>query len=89
MATEGDVEPVFTYKVGVKTRWILGDLRALIDYIRTEKRMEILKDFLKFNGQYYDDISFNDPFPTFIEFMLPMMNFIKTGKLKFSPEEGR
>ena len=89
MATEGDVQPVFTYKIGVKTRWMLGDLRALIDYIRTDKRMEIVKDFFKFNGQYYDDISFDDPFPTFIEFMMPIMNFIKTGKPKFSPEEER
>ena len=89
MATEGDVQPVFTYKIGVKTRWMLGDLRALIDYIRTDKRMEIVKDFLKFNEQYYDDISFDDPFPTFIEFMMPIMNFIKTGRLKFSPGEER
>ena len=89
MTTEGDVQPVFTYKTGVKTGWMLGDCRALIDYIRTEKKMEILKDFLKFNGQYYDDISLDDLFPTFIEFMLPIMNFIKTGNLKFSPEEER
>lgn len=89
MAMEGDVQPVFTYKVGVKTRWMLGDCRALIDYIRTEKRVEILKDFLKFNGQYYDDLSLKDPIPMFIEFMMPIMNFVKTRRLKFSPEEER
>jgi len=89
MAMEGDVQPVLTYKTGVRTRWMLGDLRALVDYLRTDKRMEILKDFLKFNGQYYDDVSFDDPIPTLVEFMLPIMNFIKTGKLKFSPEEDR
>ena len=89
MAMEGDVQPVLTYKTGVRTRWMLGDLRALVDYLRTDKRMEILKDFLKFNGQYYDDVSFDDPIPTLVEFMLPIMNFIKTGKLKFSPEEER
>jgi len=89
MAMEGDIQPVLTYKTGVKTRWMLGDLRALVDYLRTGKRMEILKDFLKFNGQYYDDLSFNDPIPTIAEVMIPIMNFIKTGKLKFSPEEER
>jgi len=89
MAMEGDVQPVLTYKTGVKTRWMLGDCRALIDYFRTGKRMEILKDFLKFNGQYYDDISFGDPLPTIAEVMIPLMNFIKTGRLKFSPEEER
>ena len=89
MAMEGDVQPVLTYKTGVRTRWMLGDLRALVDYLRTDKRMEILKDFLKFNGQYYDDVSFDDPIPTLVELMLPRMNFIKTGRLKFSPEEDR
>ena len=89
MAMEGDIQPVLTYKTGVKTRWMLGDLRALADYLRTGKRMEILKDFLKFNGQYYDDLSFSDPIPTIAEVMIPIMNFIKTGKLKFSPEEER
>jgi len=89
MAMEGDIQPVLTYKTGVKTRWMLGDLRALVDYLRTGKRMEILKEFLKFNGQYYDDLSFSDPIPTIAEVMIPIMNFIKTGKLKFSPEEER
>ena len=89
MALEGDVQPVFTYKIGVKTRWMLGDCRGLVSYLKTKKRMEILKDFFKFNEQYYDDISFDDPFPTIIEFMLPIMNFIKKGRLKFSPEEER
>jgi len=89
MALEGDVQPVFTYKIGVKTRWMLGDCRGLVSYLKTKKRMEILKDFFKFNDQYYDDISFDDPFPTIIEFMLPIMNFIKKGRLKFSPEEER
>lgn len=89
MAMEGDVQPVFTYKVGIKTRWMLGDSRALVDYIRTKKRVEILKDFFKLYGQYYDDISFSDPLPTIMEIMIPIMNFIKTGKLKFSPEEMR
>lgn len=89
LAIEGDVQPVFTYKIGVKTRWMIGDLRALVDYLRTDKRMEVLKDFFKFKGQHYDDIFFDDPLPTIIELMIPIMNFIKTGKLKFSPEEER
>ena len=87
MAIEGDVDRIFTYKTGVKTRWMLGDLRALVDYIRTNRRIEIIQDFLKLYN-HYDDISIDDPLPTLIEFMLPVMNFIKTGKLSFSPEEG-
>jgi len=88
MATEGDVEPVFTYKIGVKTRWMLGDSRALIDYLKTEMRIDVLKDFLKFYGQYYDDIVLSDPLPIIAEFMIPLTNFIKTGNLKFSSEKG-
>jgi len=89
MATEGDVKPVFTYKIGVKTRWMIGDLRALVDYIRTEKRTEVLKDFFRLNGQYYDDIDLSDPLPIIVEIMIPIMNLVKTKKLKFSPDEER
>ena len=89
MATEGDVKPVFTYKIGVRTRWMIGDLRALIDYIRTEKRTEVLKDFFKLNGQYYDDIDLSDPLPIIVEIMIPIMNLVKMKKLKFSPDEER
>jgi len=88
MAMEGDVKSVFTYKVGVKTRWMLGDLRALADYIMTKKRKEVLKDFFKLHGNnlHYDDVSAEDPIPTLIEFMIPLMNLLKSGNLKFSPE---
>lgn len=89
MATEGDVKPVFTYKIGVGTRWMIGDLRALVDYIRTEKRTEVLKDFFRLNGQYYDDIDLSDPLPIIVEIMIPIMNLVKMKKLKFSPDEER
>jgi len=88
IATEGDVQPVLTYKTGVRTRWLLGDLRALIDYIKAG-RVEVLKDFFKFKGQHYDDVSFDDPLPTIIEFSIPLLNFVRSGKPKFSPEEER
>lgn len=87
MATEGDVKPVFEYRTGVKSRWMLGDCRALIGYLRTEKRLKVLKEFFKFNGQSYDDLSMEDPLPAFVEFFIPLINLIKTGKPKFSPEE--
>lgn len=91
MAVEGDVQPMFTYKTGVKTRWMLGDCRGLLDYIRAKRQKEVLKDFLKFYGRdlYYDDISLDDPLPTIAELAIPLLNFIKTGKLKFSPMESR
>ena len=88
MAVEGDVNPVFTYKVGVKARWMLGDCRALIDYLKAGK-FGILKDFLNMRGQCYDDIDLEDPLPTIAEIMIPLINFIRKGKLQFSPDETR
>jgi predicted ATP-grasp superfamily ATP-dependent carboligase len=89
MATEGDVKPVFKYKVGVKARWMLGDCRALLDYLKTKKWFRALKDFLVIRGQYYDDIDLSDPLPTIAEIMIPIINFIRRGKLQFSPDEAR
>lgn len=96
MSIEGDVKPVFSYKVGVKTRWLPGDVRAFIDYIRTDnirmdKRREALKDFFKLYDPnlYYDDIVLNDPIPAIAEFMVPVINYIKKGKFKFVPEVER
>jgi len=92
MAVEGDVKPVFNYKTGVKTRWFLGDARGMIDYIlKSENRFEMLVDFLNFAGKdvYYDDISIEDPLPFIIEMIIPITQFIKTGKLTFIPKEER
>lgn len=91
MAVDGDVQPVFTYKTGVKTRWMLGDCRGLVDYLKMGRRKEVLRDFLRLYGRdlYYDDIVLSDPLPTIAELAIPVINFIKTGKLKFSPEEQR
>jgi predicted ATP-grasp superfamily ATP-dependent carboligase len=87
MAMEGDIQPVFSYKIGIETRWMLGDCRAMLDYFRTKNRMHILYDFLKLNGKHYDDIDINDPLPTIGELMIPATNFVKTGKFKFNPDD--
>lgn len=34
MALEGDIEPLNTYRVGVRCRWLLGDLRHLVSVLK-------------------------------------------------------
>ena len=73
MAVEGDIRPVFNYKTGVKTRWLMGDVRAMVDYLlKSSNRYEMLRDFLKIVDRdvHYDDLSIKDPLPFFIELIV-------------------
>ncbi|MFZ3382398.1 MAG: ATP-grasp domain-containing protein, partial [Candidatus Methanoperedens sp.] len=66
MAVNGDVRPVFNYKVGVKTRFIFKDFLSLSStLIKTSNRCETLKEFLKFYEKdlYYDTLSTEDILP--------------------------
>ena len=66
MAVNGDVKPVFNYKVGVKTRFIFKDFLALSsNLIKTNNRYETLKEFFKFYEKdlYYDTLSKEDILP--------------------------
>ena len=77
MATEGDIKPVLNYKLGVKTKFLMNDLRALFSYLKhSNNRVQILKDFSKFDRICDDVISYND--------MLPAMFFIYTNIKEFS-----
>lgn len=70
MAVEGDVKPIFDYKVGVKTRQLRGDFHALLAYLRSkEKNTDKFKDFFNFfeHNLYYEDLNFKDPLPTIIQ----------------------
>lgn len=75
MSVEGDVKSVFDYKVGVKARFLLNDLRALFSTLKNNpnNRFHTLKEFLEFRGDelYYDTISISD--------ILPAMMFIYMG----------
>jgi len=65
MFTEGDVEPVLKYKIGVKCRWLLsGDILWLISTLKNKKnRLNAIREFLKFRNTYYDILSKEDPLP--------------------------
>jgi predicted ATP-grasp superfamily ATP-dependent carboligase len=64
MAVEGDVHPVMDYKIGVKTRFLLNDIRAL--YAMYNKN----KDFSYFLSEIFanyptDELTWDDPIPFF------------------------
>jgi predicted ATP-grasp superfamily ATP-dependent carboligase len=90
MALDGDVDPVLEYPLGVKTRWLWGDWRALCDYLRrpiSQHRARL--DYLKFYRRdvSYDDFSLDDPLPFVVEMIYPFVSFITRGT--FNPvEEG-
>ena len=89
IAMEEDVEPVFEYKTGVKSRWIVGDLIALIDHLaNSRKKVAVIRDFLKFDDDSYDDLKFDDPLPFFAEAIYYLLNFIKTRSVNPIEEAG-
>jgi predicted ATP-grasp superfamily ATP-dependent carboligase len=68
MATDGDVAPQMSYRTGVVTRWIGGDLRAFFPMLRkAENRVRFIMEFMfpSPTPEYYDDLSFADPLPFF------------------------
>jgi predicted ATP-grasp superfamily ATP-dependent carboligase len=68
IATEGDVEPLTSFKVGVVTRWLGGDLAALPSRVRdSDHKLQIVKDFIfpATPAALYDDLSLTDPLPFF------------------------
>jgi hypothetical protein len=81
MITTGDVPPVSDYKIGVKSRWLMGDLdHLLMRLLKSETqlrlppghpgRMATLLEFLRFYrpGMKYEILRSNDPGPFLMEF---------------------
>lgn len=89
MVVDGDVEPVFEYKVGVKCRWLVpGDIMHLIsvfrggpDFIARPSRIRSLVQFLKFYERdlYYDYLSFTDPKPMAANMLFSFYRFFSKG----------
>lgn len=70
MAMDGDVEPALNYKVGLKTKNLLIDYIALINYIIRTQKIGFFKEYLSFSIN--DDILLlDDP--------IPVLGFIHTG----------
>ena len=66
IARDGDVEPVTSFRTGVVTRWLGGDLAALPSRLRrSDQKLETLRNFIvpSTRAALYDDLSASDPFP--------------------------
>jgi predicted ATP-grasp superfamily ATP-dependent carboligase len=92
-ATEGEVEPVFEYKTGVKCRWLIpGDILWFVASLNNKKgKLGVMKEFFKFGGMDYDILSREDVMPT-IGAMRVMMHQVKdvvSGKRNVSGEVKR
>lgn len=74
MATDGDVEPVTSYDLGVQCRWLLpGDL---LHFIHNPDRFRLNPSFFNFwdDNLYYDLISKDDPGPLWGMFCSALSN---------------
>lgn len=92
MTMEGDVEPVWEYRVGVKNRWLLGDLDHL--FLRLLKSSRALHlpsgfpgrwkswwQFFKFSERNlkYEISASDDPRPAFFELKEYLKEFVTKG----------
>jgi len=66
MTVEGDVEPVNGYRVGVRCRWIAGDI---LSFLRDGDRFKKAPSFFHFRGEKFDILSRDDPAPFFVSFL--------------------
>lgn len=73
MALEGDIEPVLTYRIGVKYRWLLP---ADLFHVMTNPRSfpQFVRDFTDLSIQY--DIDAEDPIPAFLQAGMTAAEFI-------------
>ena len=73
LAVDGDIEPVFTYRVGVRLRWWLGDLDWLLLRLREKgslaRRLGAIPEFLKPAGRMtkHEVYRKDDPAPALAE----------------------
>jgi predicted ATP-grasp superfamily ATP-dependent carboligase len=93
MATEGDVEPVFEYKAGVKCRWFIpGDILWFATSLKNcaDKR-RVAREFFRFNGMDYDILSKEDFMPAIgaLRVMMHQMKEVVSGKRDISGEVRR
>jgi predicted ATP-grasp superfamily ATP-dependent carboligase len=66
IAVNGDVEAVETFRTGVVTRWLGGDLRAFIPMlINSPDKLSFLLQYFfpKNKSKLYDDFAWSDPLP--------------------------
>lgn len=90
MTMKGDVAPVFNYRLGVKSRWLIpGDMLWLAASLKSGGgRVKALRAFMDTRGIYDDILSASDPMPAVGAFrsMGSQLKDVVTGKRNMSGE---
>jgi len=82
MVLNGDVDPVTNYKIGVKARFMWGDMQAFPEHLlASNSKVKFLKDFFNFKNETYDDLSFEDPLPAVVQVLNPVVRLLRTGHI--------
>jgi predicted ATP-grasp superfamily ATP-dependent carboligase len=76
---DGDINPVFDYKEGVKVKWLLGGALGFLDNLVHDKKLGW--HHLALNANYYDDFNWKDPFILFGEMGYYLEKFLKSMQL--------
>jgi predicted ATP-grasp superfamily ATP-dependent carboligase len=81
MAARERFDPVDTYRLGVKCRWLLpGDI---LHFLTNPDRRRIVSQFFRFRrpDTYYDIVSLKDPLPALIRILTPL-TFLYDGDMQ-------
>ena len=95
LAVDGDIDPVFTYRVGVRLRWWLGDLDWLLIRLRERgslaRRLKALPEFLRPAGRGTRAEVFrpDDPAPAIRELSLYSRALLRDAVARLSRPAGR
>ena len=85
IAVEGDVEPVQSFKTGITTRWVGGDLRTFFPLLkRATSKRKFADEFLlpRNRAALYDDFSWKDPLPLCVWGADAVLKIIKSRSLE-------
>jgi predicted ATP-grasp superfamily ATP-dependent carboligase len=89
-AVEGDVEKVTSYKTGVRSRWIVGEMIHLLNLARRGRASHLarsIRDIFSTRSDGCDDFRMSDPVPLLIEMLYYGSGFLATGSVN-PVEEG-
>ena len=84
------IQPITEYELGTKSIWFFGQIRTLLDCIKTPRQWGTLVSgtaSLFSKDVHFDDLSLRDPLPTLTEPIFALKQLCTKGKLTFETEE--
>jgi len=71
-------ETARTYREGIKSRWIIGDIIGFIDSTKkAQKKFKNCLKYLKIDDRYFMDFKIDDPLPFFVQSIYYLKQFLK------------